>query len=119
MQVFMISWQTAIHENVPEHVLSRVSAYDALGSFVAIPLGQLLIGPISDVAGISATLACSGVLFVAVVAADLGVRPVRKLRRAPARTADETGPEPAGPDRLADGESVTGAGRPVEGEAGA
>jgi MFS family permease len=36
-EVFSIGWQTALHEHIPNEVLSRVSSYDALGSFVAIP----------------------------------------------------------------------------------
>ena len=41
-----IGWQTAYHEHVPNEVLSRVTSYDALGSFVAIPIGQLAFGPL-------------------------------------------------------------------------
>lgn len=95
VQVFMITWHTAIHENVPERYQSRVAAYDALGSFVALPVGQLAIGPISTVAGESQTLVGSGVLFVAVIAAALGVPAVRGMRRpGPADTPPDIVLEP-------------------------
>lgn len=105
MQVFMISWQTAIHENVPERYLSRVSAYDALGSFVAIPLGQLAIGPLAAATGNSAALVASGALFLVVIVTTLGVGSVRSLRR-----PDRPGSEPSSADERAE----SGAGR-VEG----
>jgi MFS family permease len=46
MEVFGIGWSTALQQQVPEEVLSRVFSYDALGSFVTIPVGQLLAGPL-------------------------------------------------------------------------
>ena len=51
IEVFGISWQTAIHEHVPEDHLSRVAAYDSLGSFVGIPIGQLAFGPLAATFG--------------------------------------------------------------------
>ncbi|GAB77675.1 Transmembrane secretion effector [Austwickia chelonae] len=88
VQVFMITWQTAIHENVPERYLSRVTAYDSLGSFVALPLGQLAVGPAAEIAGPEPTLIGSGVFFLAVVAAALGVPAVRTMRRSTPVGAD-------------------------------
>lgn len=43
-EIFGINWETALQENIPEDKLSRVSSYDMLGSFAAIPLGQVLAG---------------------------------------------------------------------------
>ena len=42
--------------NVPEAALSRVSSYDALGSFVLMPLGSIVAGPVASVIGITQTL---------------------------------------------------------------
>jgi hypothetical protein len=47
---------------VPEAARSRVSSYDALGSFVLIPLGSAIAGPIASVVGVHATLIGSGVI---------------------------------------------------------
>jgi len=44
IEIFSINWVTALHEHIPPAVLSRVSSYDALGSFVFIPVGLALAG---------------------------------------------------------------------------
>ena len=44
MEVFGLGWNLAMQEHVPEEMLSRAYSYDALGSFVAIPVGQLVYG---------------------------------------------------------------------------
>ena len=45
VEVFGVGWSTALHEHIPEEILSRVSGYHELGSFVAIPVGMLLNPP--------------------------------------------------------------------------
>nr|WP_062330526.1 MFS transporter [Herbidospora sakaeratensis] len=80
MEVFGVLWDTSVQRNVPQEVLSRVYAYDALGSFVAIPVGQALAGPVSVVFGLGPTVAFCGVLIVGAVAAALAVPGVRRLR---------------------------------------
>lgn len=132
VQVFMISWHTSIHENVPERYQSRVAAYDALGSFAVIPLGQLAVGPIAAHAGERPTLVGAGVLFAAVVAATLGVPAVWGLRRlgaepstavpgVPAAGVPAAGVPAAGvaADERRPADRVAGAVRPTEGQAGA
>jgi hypothetical protein len=61
---------------VPEHARSRVSSYDALGSFVLIPLGAALAGPVASLIGVDTTLVASGtisLLCIAVVIAQPSV----------------------------------------------
>ena len=41
-----------MQQHVPPHRLSRVYAYDGLGSLVAIPIGQVLAGPLAAVVGV-------------------------------------------------------------------
>ena len=45
MEVFGLGWNLAMQEHVPDEMLSRAYSYDALGSFVAIPIGQLALRP--------------------------------------------------------------------------
>ena len=45
MESFGMNWDTAIQQEIPVEKLSRVSSYDALGSYVLIPLGLALAGP--------------------------------------------------------------------------
>jgi MFS family permease len=49
-------WFTVFQQNVPEHAQSRVSSYDALGSFVLIPVSFAIVGPVAAALGNEATL---------------------------------------------------------------
>jgi hypothetical protein len=80
-EVFSIGWQTALHEHVPNEVLSRVSSYDALGSWVAIPLGQLAFGPLAHVFDPQQVLIASAIVYVAVGLSTLLSSSVRNLER--------------------------------------
>jgi predicted MFS family arabinose efflux permease len=75
-------WTTTVQEQVPERALSRVSAYDWLGSLVAMPLGYALAGPASETIGVDATLAVGAGLMVGAAAGALAVPSVRSVRRA-------------------------------------
>ncbi|WP_049773291.1 MFS transporter [Segniliparus rotundus] len=54
--VFGVAWDTSMQEHVPEEKLSRVASFDALGSWIAMPLGQVAALPLADFAGISCYL---------------------------------------------------------------
>ena len=77
-----MGWNLAMQENVDESQLSRAYSYDALGSFVAMPLGQLVYGPLGDRFGYAPVLAVSGVVYVLVALSVLLSRSVRTLPRA-------------------------------------
>lgn len=80
MEIFGVYWYTALHENVAPEALSRVSAYDALGSMAISPLGLAAAGPISDLIGVDATLWIGALLIVVPTAAVLLVPEVRTLQ---------------------------------------
>lgn len=81
IETFGVNWDTAMQQEIPGEKLSRVSSYDALGSFVLIPLGLAVAGPVSTVLGTSTTLYAVAALNVGAALAVLGVRDVRTLRR--------------------------------------
>jgi MFS family permease len=54
--VHLALWFTVFQQQVPEESRSRVSSYDALGSFVLMPIGSAIAGPVSAAIGIPATL---------------------------------------------------------------
>jgi MFS family permease len=83
LQVFGLSWDLAMQEHVPDEMLARAYSYDMLGSFVAIPVGQLLFGPLGLVFGIQSVMLVAGVVYVVVALATLASRSVRELPRAP------------------------------------
>ena len=49
--LFGIWWETALAERMPPHVLSRVTAYDWMGSLALLPIGYVLAGPLGEALG--------------------------------------------------------------------
>jgi hypothetical protein len=86
-EVFEVNWITAMQQQIPAALLSRVSAYDILGSIGLSPVGTILAGPLAIAIGVTAVLAGGGGIIVASTLALLCVPEVRRLRRhAPAAT---------------------------------
>lgn len=77
--VLMVTWQTAMQQNVPPEALSRVNSYDALGSLLFTPLGLLIAGPIAERFGTAHALLAFGAGFAAVLAVVISVPAVRSL----------------------------------------
>lgn len=93
-EVFEVLWMTALQEHVPGDKLSRVTSYDALGSFVLGPLGLLAVGPVAAAAGIGVTLAAAGSLVATGNVLALCTGSVRRLPAGPAaEPAIATSPE--------------------------
>jgi hypothetical protein len=81
LEIFGVNWITALQQHIPRRVLSRVNSYDALGSFVFIPFGLVIAGPLVDRLGLTNTLWLFLGIGVAAVGAALLSRDVRTLRR--------------------------------------
>jgi hypothetical protein len=81
IEVFGVGWSLAMQENIAEDKLSRAYSYDALGSFVAIPLGQLAFGPLGAAWGLQPVITVAAVAYAVVCLATLLSRPVRTLER--------------------------------------
>ncbi|WP_150252073.1 MFS transporter [Nocardiopsis deserti] len=82
VQQFDVAWEVAVQENVPREKLSRVYSYDALGSFVAMPLGQVAIGPFAERFGPAPALVLVASLTLLATLAAVSSRSVRTLTRA-------------------------------------
>ncbi|MCX4471693.1 MFS transporter [Micromonospora sp. NBC_01655] len=96
VEQFAVAWDTSIAQHIPADRLARVYSYDMLGSWVAIPLGQVAVGPLAAVIGTRDTLLLLAALVVLAVLGMLASRDVRRLRAvAPARAGDEAQAEPA------------------------
>lgn len=94
LAIHIALWFTVFQQNVPEESLSRVSSYDSFGSFVLLPLGAALAGPISAVIGVQQTLiAAAAVIAVtqAIVFAQPSVHAIRR-REEPRETAEAAAP---------------------------
>lgn len=78
---FTIAWDLSLQENVAGEKLARVYSYDIIGSIVAVPVGQLAVGPVAAAAGATATLVGCAVLVVVTTCAALASNQVRGLTR--------------------------------------
>ncbi|MGV9365142.1 MFS transporter [Amycolatopsis sp. NPDC003731] len=84
IEQFSVAWDVSLQENIPPDKLARVYSYDMLGSCIAMPLGQISVGPLAEHAGRSATLLGGAALVVGATALVLCSSQVRGLvRRAP------------------------------------
>jgi predicted MFS family arabinose efflux permease len=81
LQVFGVNWAVTMQQEIPASALSRVSAYDALGSIALAPVGTAVAGPLAGDFGASPVLASGGALITVLTAAVLLVPEVRHLRR--------------------------------------
>jgi MFS family permease len=81
VELFGVYWVTALQQHISAEVLARVSSYDALGSFVLIPVGLTIVGPAADAFGVSTTLWIAAAVSAATALLALGSRDVRTLAR--------------------------------------
>ena len=81
IEVFGILWDTTLQQEIPQEKLSRVSSYDALGSFVLIPLGLAIAGPVAQAAGTRTTILGAAALSLGATLAVLLSRDLRTIRR--------------------------------------
>lgn len=69
---FGVVWAQALQTHIPRDRLARVYAWDAMGSFITIPLGELAAGPLAMHFGSQAVLlTCAIAVLVATLAACL------------------------------------------------
>jgi MFS family permease len=80
LAVFNTLWETTLQQAVPAELLSRVSAYDWLGSTALVPIGFALAGPAAGAFGIGDTLWFGAAWIVVTTLAVLAVPDVRRLR---------------------------------------
>jgi MFS family permease len=92
--LFFTLWDLSIQEQIPSHIVSRVSAYDFSVSMGLMPLGMAVCGPIADAIGLQATLLGMSAVGLAGALGWLAQPSVRRLRR-PQRDAPNEPP----PDR--------------------
>ena len=94
ISLFDVWWNTAMAERIPPQSLSRVSAFDWMGSLALLPIGYALSGPVAEAIGTTELLVGGGVLAIAASLAVLLSRGVRDLERL---ETPGVAPEPAAP----------------------
>jgi MFS family permease len=81
LMYFSVCWDTALQDGVPHTVLARVSSWDILTSFVAIPAGNALAGPLAHAVGTGPLIVVGAVVMALASFAPMLVRGSRDLRR--------------------------------------
>ena len=74
-------WDTTMQQEIPQEKLSRVYSYDALGSFILIPLGVAIVGPVSELIGTRETILAAAAISLTATLAVLLVDDVRTIER--------------------------------------
>jgi MFS family permease len=72
-------WFTAFQQQVPEEALSRVSSYDAIGSFTLVPLGTAAAGLVAGAIGARTTLIGAGAIAISMNFAILFIRSIYRI----------------------------------------
>ncbi len=78
-QIFGVLWYTTLQTKIPEQMLSRVSAYDHLGSIGLAPLGIVAAGVLYESMGYRFTLLVAAALIIVPTLLVLCVRDVRMM----------------------------------------
>ncbi|HEX8976579.1 MAG TPA: MFS transporter [Solirubrobacteraceae bacterium] len=81
--LFGIWWETALAHHIPPRVLSRVSAYDWMGSLALLPLGFAVAGPLAEAFGARPVLAAGAVFSLLMLSLALLPRSTRELSGRP------------------------------------
>ncbi len=77
--LFGIWWETALARHVAPHALSRVSAYDWMGSLALLPVGFAVAGPLASAFGAREVLGVGAALALIMLALALLPRSTREL----------------------------------------
>ncbi len=80
LAIHLTLWFTVFQREIPEQSQSRVSSYDALGSFVLIPIGMALAGPVAVAIGVDKTLWLAVAIFLVATAVIAAIPSVRAIR---------------------------------------
>lgn len=92
IEFFVVNEALAIQQEIPPDMLSRVFAYDALGSYALAPLGILIAGPLAASFSVGSILVGCGAVVVSLTLVAQCVPEIRRLkRRTIAPAADQTG----------------------------
>lgn len=94
--LLIIWWESALAQHIPPALLSRVSAYDWMGSLALLPAGYLIAGPAAAAVGARTVLAVGSACGFVLLCLALVPRSTRRLQlRFGPREAREPSPADA------------------------
>ena len=77
--LFYVLWVTTLQQHVPKESLSKVMAYDVLGSLALAPLGLAIAGPLAEEFGATSVINVIGFIFIVVLVVPLLFKDVRMI----------------------------------------
>jgi MFS-type transporter involved in bile tolerance (Atg22 family) len=89
---FGVAWDTALQDHIPHHLLARVASWDILTSFVGMPVGNALAGPLADRFGTHVVLLGAAAVLLVAGLAPVALRGTRDLRAATTEGAQPVTP---------------------------
>jgi MFS family permease len=95
--VMNVLWDTTVQSLVPEHLLSRVDAYDWLLSLIAVPLGYAMVGPLIAAYGERAVLIGAACVVSVPELLAIALPSIRNVRRHEPDDDASVGLAPAAP----------------------
>jgi MFS family permease len=81
--LFGVWWETALARQIPPHAISRVSAYDWMGSLALLPIGFVIAGPLASAFGARTVLGVGSVIGFGLLLLALSPRSTRELNGGP------------------------------------
>ncbi|EAQ65788.1 putative transmembrane efflux protein [Marinomonas sp. MED121] len=87
-EMFSILWTTTLHQAIPSHMLSRVSAYDHIGSIGLAPLGIVVAGFLYESLGFQIVLILCALTVIIPTVLVYCVREVREFEVANLETEE-------------------------------
>ena len=91
IELFMVLWFTALQTQIPREALSRVSAYDAMGTLMFGPIGLALAGPLVAFVGLKTSFLLAAAVMVVALCGGLLSKSLRDLRTEPRNTDTMSG----------------------------
>ncbi|MDE3139497.1 MAG: MFS transporter, partial [Acidobacteriota bacterium] len=88
--VFVTLWESTIQREIPTHLLSRVAAYDWLGSYALTPVGFVMAAALSTQIGTRETLILAASWAALSSAVVLATPSVRRMHTEPSTEAGST-----------------------------
>lgn len=79
-EIFGVNWDLTMQRQIPPDRLGRLYSYDAVGSFVFVPIGQALAGPAQALLGLSGAIWTAAAIIAAATLPIYVVRDVWLLR---------------------------------------
>lgn len=80
MEQIGVAGATAMQENIPAERMARVYSYQILGSTAAVPVGQILAGPMANAYGNESVLLFAGASIILSTMGSVSSRSVRRLQ---------------------------------------